>query len=68
METWINYTVKNIVGSIIIDNMSKPFISYLVTTNKDAEEGTSKVIKAKDVGVEIVIKEDFEKKFMMPNA
>jgi len=31
METWTNYIVKNIVGFIITDNMSKPFISYLVT-------------------------------------
>jgi hypothetical protein len=38
--------------------------SYLVTTKKDSEEGTSKVLKAKEVGVEIVIKEDFEGKFM----
>lgn len=32
MKICIDYKVKNTVGFILINNMSKPFISYLVTT------------------------------------
>jgi DNA ligase (NAD+) len=64
-KEWEEYIVEN--GGEVVGSVSKN-TSYLVTTKKDSEEGTSKVLKAKDVGVEIVIKEDFENKFMMPNA
>ena len=60
-KEWEEYIVEN--GGEVVGSVSKN-TSYLVTTKMDAEQGTTKVTKAKEVGVEIVIKEDFEKKFM----
>jgi NAD-dependent DNA ligase len=60
-KEWEEFIVTN--GGEVVGSVSKN-TSYLVTTKKDSEEGTSKVLKAKEVGVEIVIKEDFEGKFM----
>ena len=61
-KEWEEYIVEN--GGEVVGSVSKN-TSYLVTTKMDAEQGTTKVTKAKDVGVEIVIKEEFENKFMM---
>lgn len=61
-KEWEDYITEN--GGELVSSVSKN-TSYLVTTKKDYDEGsTSKVIKAKEVGVTIVIKEEFEKKFM----
>jgi len=61
-KEWEDYITEN--GGELVSSVSKN-TSYLVTTKKDYDEGsTSKVIKAKEVGVQIVIKEEFEKKFM----
>jgi NAD-dependent DNA ligase len=61
-KEWEDYITEN--GGELVSSVSKN-TSYLVTTKKDYDEGsTSKVIKAKEVGVPIVIKEEFEKKFM----
>jgi len=61
-KEWEDYIIEN--GGELVSSVSKN-TSYLVTTKKDYDEGsTSKVIKAKEVGVPIVIKEEFEKKFM----
>jgi NAD-dependent DNA ligase len=60
-KEWEEYIIEN--GGEVVGSVSKN-TSYLVTTKKDSEEGTTKVLKAKDVGVEIVIKEDFEGKFI----
>jgi len=61
-KDWEDYITEN--GGELVSSVSKN-TSYLVTTKKDYDEGsTSKVIKAKEVGVTIVIKEEFEKKFM----
>jgi NAD-dependent DNA ligase len=61
-KEWEDYITEN--GGELVSSVSKN-TAYLVTTKKDYDEGsTSKVIKAKEVGVTIVIKEEFEKKFM----
>jgi NAD-dependent DNA ligase len=61
-KEWEEYIVIN--GGELVSSISKN-TSYLITTKKDLEEGSnSKVVKAKEVGVEIVTKEDFEKKFL----
>ena len=61
-KEWEDYITEN--GGELVSSVSKN-TSYLVTTKKDYDDGsTSKVIKAKEVGVQIVIKEEFEKKFM----
>jgi len=60
-KEWEEYIIEN--GGEVVGSVSKN-TSYLVTTKKDSEEGTTKVLKAKEVGVEIVIKEDFEGKFI----
>jgi NAD-dependent DNA ligase len=60
-KEWEEYIVEN--GGELVSSVSKN-TSYLITTKKDLDEGSnSKVVKAKEVGVEIVTKEDFEKKF-----
>jgi len=60
-KEWEEYIVEN--GGELVNSVSKN-TSYLITTKKDLDEGSnSKVAKAKEVGVEIVTKEDFEKKF-----
>jgi len=61
-KEWEEYIVIN--GGELVNSISKN-TSYLITTKKDLEEGNnSKVVKAKELGVEIVTKEDFEKKFI----
>jgi NAD-dependent DNA ligase len=61
-KEWEEYIIIN--GGELVSSISKN-TSYLITTKKDLEEGSnSKVVKAKEVGVEIVTKEDFEKKFL----
>uniref|UniRef100_A0A6C0GZT1 DNA ligase (NAD(+)) n=1 Tax=viral metagenome TaxID=1070528 RepID=A0A6C0GZT1_9ZZZZ len=61
-KEWEEYIVIN--GGELVNSISKN-TSFLITTKKDLEEGNnSKVVKAKEVGVEIVTKEDFEKKFL----
>ena len=60
-KEWEEYIVEN--GGELVNSVSKNTF-YLITTKKDLDEGSnSKVVKAKEVGVEIVTKEDFEKKF-----
>jgi NAD-dependent DNA ligase len=60
-KEWEDYITEN--GGELVSSVSKN-TSYLITTKKDLDEGSnSKVVKAKEVGVEIVTKEDFEKKF-----
>jgi len=60
-KEWEEYIVEN--GGELVNSVSKN-TSYLITTKKDLDEGSnSKVVKANEVGVEIVTKEDFEKKF-----
>lgn len=59
---WQDYITEN--GGELVGSVSKN-TSYLITTKKDLDEGSnSKVVKAKELGIEIVTKEDFEKKFM----
>jgi len=61
-KEWEEYIFIN--GGELVSSISKN-TSYLITTKKDLEEGNnSKVVKAKELGVEIVTKEDFEKKFL----
>jgi NAD-dependent DNA ligase len=61
-KEWEEYIVIN--NGELVNSISKN-TSYLITTKKDLEEGNnSKVVKAKELGVEIVTKEDFEKKFL----
>jgi len=61
-KEWEEYITEN--GGEISGSVSKN-TSYLITTKKDFEEGSnSKVVKAKELNVEIVTKEEFEKKFM----
>jgi len=60
-KEWEEHIVEN--GGELVNSVSKN-TSYLITTKKDLDEGSnSKVVKAKEVGVEIVTKEDFEKRF-----
>lgn len=60
-KEWEEYIVEN--GGELVNSVSKN-TSYLITTKKDLDEGNnSKVVKATEVGVEIVTKENFEKKF-----
>lgn len=61
-KEWEEFITEN--GGELSSSVSKN-TSYLVTTKAEAEEGSnSKVVKAKDLGIEIVTKEGFEKKFM----
>jgi DNA ligase (NAD+) len=61
-KEWEEFITEN--GGELSGSVSKN-TSYLITTKKEADEGSnSKVVKAKDLGIEIVTKEDFEKKFM----
>ena len=61
-KEWEEYLTEN--GAEIVNSISKN-TSYLITTKKDLDEGSnSKVVKAKELNVSIVTKEDFEKKFM----
>jgi NAD-dependent DNA ligase len=61
-KEWEEFITEN--GGELSGSVSKN-TSYLITTKKEADEGTnSKVVKAKDLGIEIVTKEDFDKKFI----
>ena len=61
-KEWEEFITEN--GGELSGSVSKN-TSFLITTKKEADEGSnSKVVKAKELGIEIVTKEDFEKKFM----
>jgi NAD-dependent DNA ligase len=60
-KEWEEYIVEN--GGEVVGSVSKN-TAYLITPKKEIEENsTTKITKAKEIGVEIVAKEDFEKKF-----
>ena len=60
-KEWEEFIVEN--GGEVVGSVSKN-TSYLITPRKEIEENsTTKITKAKEIGVEIVAKEDFEKKF-----
>jgi NAD-dependent DNA ligase len=60
-KEWEEYIVEN--GGEVVGSVSKN-TAYLITPRKEIEENsTTKITKAKEIGVEIVAKEDFEKKF-----
>ena len=61
-KEWEEFITEN--GGELSSSVSKN-TSYLITTKKERDEGSnSKVVKAKDLGIDIVTKEDFEGKFM----
>ena len=61
-KDWEEFIITN--GGEVVGSVSKN-TSYLITPKLEVEEGSnSKVLKAKEIGVEIVTKEEFEKKFM----
>jgi len=61
-KEWEEFITEN--GGELSSSVSKN-TSYLITTKKEADEGSnSKVVKAKDLGIEIVTKEEFDGKFM----
>jgi len=60
-KEWEEYIVEN--GGEVVGSVSKN-TAYLITPRKEIEENsTTKITKAKEIGVEIIAKEDFEKKF-----
>ena len=60
-KEWEEFIVEN--GGEVVGSVSKN-TAYLITPKKEIEENsTTKITKAKEIGVEIVAKEDFEKKF-----